>query len=167
MFCSNFNVRGQLYDVRLSTQSWTQNELDGDRGALVNYYSNQNFTPGFTGTDNNGNLTRQETYIPGSGFFQDNFAYDSLNRLTSISEKVNGAGSDTLIEADNADFVLTNTALTGVGNDTLSGFEQAQLTGGVGNNVGHRGELNTGDRRDRGGVDPTDATGPEQPDGQW
>jgi hypothetical protein len=24
----HFNVRGQLYDMRLSTQSWTQNPLD-------------------------------------------------------------------------------------------------------------------------------------------
>jgi RHS repeat-associated protein len=88
----HFNSRGQLYDMRLSTQSWTQNEFDGDRGALINYYSYQNFTPGFMGTDNNGNLTRSETYIPGSGYFQERYGnYDALNRVTSVSEFQNGS----------------------------------------------------------------------------
>jgi len=78
--------------VRLSTQSWTQNEFDGDRGSLINYYSYQNFTAGYMGTDNNGNLTRSETYIPGSGYFQERYGnYDALNRLTSVAEFQNGS----------------------------------------------------------------------------
>lgn len=86
----HYNARGQLYDVRLSTQSWNQSELDGDRGALINYYSNQNFTPGYVGSDNNGNVTRAEHHIPGSGYLQENYEYDKLNRLISVTEKQNG-----------------------------------------------------------------------------
>jgi RHS repeat-associated protein len=89
-----YNVRGQLWDVRASTVSFATDPGNGDRGAIVNYYSS-NFVQGGSGTDNNGNLLRQENYIPGSNFFQDNFAYDKLNRLTAISEKLNGTGNDT------------------------------------------------------------------------
>jgi RHS repeat-associated protein len=93
-----FNVRGQLWDMRASTVSFASDPANGDRGAIVNYYSS-GFTQGGSGTDNNGNLLRQESYIPGSSYFQDNFAYDSLNRLTSISEKLNGTGSDSFKQA--------------------------------------------------------------------
>ncbi|HSS18686.1 MAG TPA: hypothetical protein VLL54_01180, partial [Pyrinomonadaceae bacterium] len=99
-----YNARGQLWDMRLSTKCFATTPIvdpncsiaaaDGDRGAIVNYYSN-NFVQGGSGTDNNGNLLRQEINVPGNGFFQDNFNYDSLNRLTAISEKLNGTGSDT------------------------------------------------------------------------
>ena len=84
--------------MRLSTVPFGTDPANGDRGAIVNYYSN-GFTQGGSGTDNNGNVLRQENYIPGSSYFQDNFAYDSLNRLTSISEKTNGAGADVFKQA--------------------------------------------------------------------
>jgi RHS repeat-associated protein len=93
-----FNQRGQLWDMRLSTVAFNADPANGDRGAIVNYYSGT-FAPGGSGADNNGNLLRQEIYIPGSSFFQDNFAYDSLNRLTSISEKLNGTGDNTFKQA--------------------------------------------------------------------
>ncbi|HEX5702842.1 MAG TPA: RHS repeat-associated core domain-containing protein [Pyrinomonadaceae bacterium] len=89
-----YNVRGQLWDLRASTVSFATDPANGDRGAIVNYYSS-NFVQGGSGTDNNGNLLRQENYIPGNSFFQDRFAYDALNRLTSVSEKLNGTGNDT------------------------------------------------------------------------
>jgi RHS repeat-associated protein len=88
----HFNIRGQLYDMRLSAQSWTQNPLDGNRGALINYYSTQNFTPGYSGSDNNGNLMRQDVFIPnddqGSSYtsWWQNYHYDSLNRLDWVKE---------------------------------------------------------------------------------
>ena len=90
-----FNQRGQLWDMRLSTVPFITEPENGDRGAIVNYYSNP-FVMGGSSADNNGNLLRQEVYVPGGGYFQDRFTYDSLNRLTSISEKTNGAGDDTL-----------------------------------------------------------------------
>src|SRR5262249_15196019 len=34
----HYNVRGQLYDIRLSTESLTSNEWNYNRGALVNFY---------------------------------------------------------------------------------------------------------------------------------
>jgi len=68
---SRYNERGQLWDIRASTVPFNTDAANGDRGAIVNYYSN-NFVAGGSGTDNNGNLIRQETYIPGSNYFQDN-----------------------------------------------------------------------------------------------
>ena len=44
-------------------------------------------------------------------------------------------GTNTLVEAGNVDFTLTNTALTGVGTDTLARFQIANLTGGAGANT--------------------------------
>ncbi|MDA1251388.1 MAG: hypothetical protein O2820_19430 [Planctomycetota bacterium] len=44
-------------------------------------------------------------------------------------------GTDLLIEFGDVDFTLTDTTLTGLGNDTLASIELAQLTGGVGNNT--------------------------------
>jgi len=48
-----------------------------------------------------------------------------------------GAGTDKLLESLDADATLTNTSLTapGVGTDTLSGIEQAELDGGASGNV--------------------------------
>jgi RHS repeat-associated protein len=89
-----YNARGQLWDMRASTVSFATDPANGDRGAIINYYSNT-FTQGGSGTDNNGNVLRQENYIPGSNFFQDNFGYDSFNRLSSLGEKLNGVGADT------------------------------------------------------------------------
>jgi RHS repeat-associated protein len=89
-----FNARGQLWDMRLSTLSFNAAPGDGDRGAIVNYYSN-NFVQGGTGADNNGSLLRQEISIPGSSFYRESYSYDHLNRLTSVREKVNGTGNDT------------------------------------------------------------------------
>ena len=44
-------------------------------------------------------------------------------------------GTNTLVETGNVDFTLTNTALTGVGTDTLARFQIANLTGGAGANT--------------------------------
>ncbi len=93
-----FNQGGQLWDMRLSTVPFATDPANGDRGSLVNHYSS-NFVPGSSGADNNGNLLRQEINVPGSGFFQDNFAYDPLNRLKSVAEKLGGTGSDTFKQA--------------------------------------------------------------------
>lgn len=85
-----FNVRGQMWDLRLSTVSYTTDPANGDRGAIVNYFSTS-YTQGGSGTDNNGHVVRQENYIPG-GFYQQTYAYDDLNRLKSVTEKLNGTG---------------------------------------------------------------------------
>jgi Ca2+-binding RTX toxin-like protein len=46
-----------------------------------------------------------------------------------------GPGTDKLFESADANFVLTDTTLAGLGSDTLSGFEHAQLEGGPGPNT--------------------------------
>jgi RHS repeat-associated protein len=97
-----YNVRGQLWDMRLSTVAYGSDPTNGDRGSIVNYYSN-GYTQGGSGTDNNGNLLRQESYVPSGPYFQQSYAYDNLNRLTSVSEKLNGTGSDTLKQVYNYD----------------------------------------------------------------
>jgi Ca2+-binding RTX toxin-like protein len=46
-----------------------------------------------------------------------------------------GSGYDTVVETADVNFVLTNTSLAGVGNDALVSIEEADLTGGAGDNV--------------------------------
>lgn len=46
-----------------------------------------------------------------------------------------GTGTDTLTQSADADLALTDTTLSGQGNDTHSGFEQAIITGGVSGNT--------------------------------
>jgi len=87
----HYNVRGQLFDIRVSSLSLTANEWDWNRGAVVNYY-NSNYTWGGSGLDNNGNLSRQQHFIPTDdtlnnySYTQDTYSYDSLNRLASATE---------------------------------------------------------------------------------
>jgi RHS repeat-associated protein len=86
-----FNSRGQLWDVRLSTQPFNPyvNQDDGDRGAIVNHYST-NYLPGSSGADNNGDVVRQEIKVPGADVYQQDYTYDSLNRLKMVIERQNG-----------------------------------------------------------------------------
>jgi hypothetical protein len=84
----HYNMRGQLYDVRVST---TNGEWDGDLGAVVNYYSTQWFHGG-SGHDNNGNVLMSQTFI-GSSYMEDRYSYDTLNRLTSVAEFQNGSNN--------------------------------------------------------------------------
>lgn len=87
-----YNSRGQLAEIRASTSYTGPTDTTGDRGVIINHYSNQ---PGCWGatcnaTDNNGNLRRQEIYIPNSDTFAQFYEYDSLNRLQSVRENRNG-----------------------------------------------------------------------------
>ncbi|MDX6446719.1 MAG: hypothetical protein QOH71_3793 [Blastocatellia bacterium] len=97
----HYNVRGQLYDTRLSTNSLQANEWDWNRGALVNYFSS-NYSWGGnssgSGSDNSGNITLQQHFVPGDDaistytYTQDAYSYDSLNRLSSTNEVHGGPG---------------------------------------------------------------------------
>ncbi|MBL8798099.1 MAG: calcium-binding protein, partial [Planctomycetia bacterium] len=60
---------------------------------------------------------------------------DSLTGGAGNDNLSGGEGSDTLVEVGNVSFTLTDTKLTGVGTDTLSGFENVRLTGGASNNT--------------------------------
>jgi RHS repeat-associated protein len=83
-----YNIRGQLWDVRVATGS----DVNGswDRGALQFFYEST-LTHGASGPDNNGNVLKSSHYVPDD---QGNpvaiphqlYTYDSLNRLTSVAE---------------------------------------------------------------------------------
>ena len=82
----HYNSRTQLCDVRVSN---VNDEWGGELGALVNYYST-NWVHCGSGADNNGNVLMSQTII-NSTYFEDRYSYDSLNRLTGVSEYPNGA----------------------------------------------------------------------------
>lgn len=92
---SFYNVRGQLFDTRLSSVDDT---WDWNRGRLIFYYS-ANRQWGQSGADNNGNLLYVENWIPPEGAALDQadtlrdatYTYDSLNRLASVSESMTSA----------------------------------------------------------------------------
>jgi RHS repeat-associated protein len=84
------NVRGQLYDVRLSS---VNDEWNWNRGMLVNLYGSGDFqTWGTSGPNNNGNVLRSHHYVPNddqvSGYtvFYQDYEYDQLNRLSKVTE---------------------------------------------------------------------------------
>ena len=86
------NIRGQLYDMRLSTVNDSDN---WNRGAIVNYYSFQPYGWGTSGPDNNSNLLVQQHWVPGDdaistySLMQQNYDYDALNRLIWVGEYQN------------------------------------------------------------------------------
>lgn len=87
-----YNSRGQLAEIRESTSYTGPTDSTWNRGAIINHYSNQSGCWGATcnATDNNGNLRRQEVYIPNSDSFAQFYDYDSLNRLQAVRENKNG-----------------------------------------------------------------------------
>ena len=86
-----YNSRGQLSEIREST---SPNNTTWNRGAIINHYSNQCWgrCAGHTMTDNNGSMKRQEHWVPENDqsypnqTFTQQYAYDDLNRLQSVSE---------------------------------------------------------------------------------
>ncbi|HEV8429596.1 MAG TPA: RHS repeat-associated core domain-containing protein [Pyrinomonadaceae bacterium] len=84
----HYNVRGQLFDVRVSNVSDAIDEWGGELGALVNYYSTP-ASQGGSGPDNNGNVLMSQTIV-NSYYMEDRYSYDALNRLADISEWQNG-----------------------------------------------------------------------------
>ena len=86
-----YNSRGQLSEIRESTSYTGPTDTTWNRGAILNQYSTQCSGVSCNGTDNNGNLRKQEHWIPdGNGNLSANptqqFDYDSLNRLQRVYE---------------------------------------------------------------------------------
>jgi RHS repeat-associated protein len=90
-----YNSRGQLAEIRLGTAALP--DTGWQRGAIINQYSASGWGATGGGLDNNGNLRRQEVFIPnfdGPGYDQSgnwasstqSYSYDALNRLSSASE---------------------------------------------------------------------------------
>lgn len=84
-----YNIRGQLWDVRVSTGS----DVNGswNRGCLQFFYEST-LTHGASGPDNNGNVLKASHYIPLDdtastwAIPHQLFTYDSLNRIASVSD---------------------------------------------------------------------------------
>lgn len=90
-----YNSRGQLAEIRLGTAALP--DTGWQRGAIINHYSASGWGATGGGPDNNGNLRRQDIFIPkfdAAGYDQagnfdlssQGFDYDALNRLRSVSE---------------------------------------------------------------------------------
>jgi hypothetical protein len=75
-------------------------ETNWNRGAIINHYSAGGWGASGGGPDNNGNLQKQEVYIPNddaiTGYFNvvQYYGYDALNRLTSVEDKPNNGSPD-------------------------------------------------------------------------
>jgi RHS repeat-associated protein len=86
----HYNARGQLYDIRLSTNSLQANEFDWNRGCLAFYYGGAAW--GQSSATNNGNVNMQQHWSPADESYsnylytQDSYSYDSLNRISSTNE---------------------------------------------------------------------------------
>jgi YD repeat-containing protein len=101
-----YNVRGQLSEIREGTSYSGPNDTGWERGAIINHYSDtcwgmcggSNSTT--TMPDNNGNLKKQEVYIPANdqissyATWWQRYDYDSLNRLQRVAEITGNAQSD-------------------------------------------------------------------------
>ena len=87
-----YNSRGQLAEIRASTSYTGPTDYDANRGAIVNSYSDActGLCSGSSMADNNGNLKKQDIEIPSQSTRQQQYAYDSLNRLTSARELISG-----------------------------------------------------------------------------
>jgi len=87
-----YNSRGQLAEIRASTSYTGPTDYDANRGAIINSYSDTctGLCSGSSMSDNNGNLKRQDIEIPSQSTRQQQYSYDSLNRLVSASELISG-----------------------------------------------------------------------------
>src|ERR1700730_18011349 len=87
---SFYNSRGQLSDIRVSTSYTGQTDYTWNRGAILNQYSFQCYGPTCNATDNNGNLRKQEVWVPTNDqastwvTWSQQYEYDNLNRLARV-----------------------------------------------------------------------------------
>jgi RHS repeat-associated protein len=85
----HYNVRGQMYDVRLSSVPWATDQWNWNRGAVVLYFG---YPHQQSGPLNNGNVSMMQHYVPADdqltifNFTEQRYTYDKLNRLTSVAE---------------------------------------------------------------------------------
>jgi RHS repeat-associated protein len=94
-----YNVRGQLAEIRVSTSYTGPTDTNWNRGAIINHYSDQcwGMCSGSNMTDNNGNLRKQDVYIPHDDQISSStqrwqqYDYDPLNRLKWVREILSGA----------------------------------------------------------------------------
>ncbi len=124
-----YNVRGQLAEIRESTSYTGPTDTNWNRGAIINHYSNNclGMCSGQSMTDNNGNVKKQEHWVPDNdqvstySTFTAIFTYDSLNRLQAVNESKYVNGSPTGTPTYSQSYTIDRW-----GNRTIS-----QATGGV------------------------------------
>ena len=98
-----YNSRQQLAEILAST---TSGDSSWNRGKIINDYSLQCAGAGCNATDNNGNLRKQEMYIPAndqvssSTSWYQQYDYDSLNRLKRVHEYTGNTAIDWQQEFD-------------------------------------------------------------------
>jgi hypothetical protein len=129
-----YNSRGQLAEIRESTSYTGPSDTDWNRGAIINHYSDNcwgmcggsNSTTGMT--DNNGNLRKQEIYIPDNDQISSynmrwqEYHYDALNRLDWAREVYNSEQWKQGFQYDRYGNRTINTGVTygGVNNKAFS-----------------------------------------------
>jgi RHS repeat-associated protein len=94
-----YNSRGQLSEIREGTSYTGPTDTGWERGAIINYYStcwgmcggSNSTTPM---TDNNGNLKKQEVFVPGANSWLQQYDYDNLNRLQRVHEYTGNTSLD-------------------------------------------------------------------------
>jgi YD repeat-containing protein len=122
-----YNSRGQLAEIRASTSYTGPTDYSGDRGAIVNNYSNQctGICSGASMPDNNGNLRKQEIHIPSQQMRWQQYDYDSLNRLQWAREVLDGGAEQwkqqfTYDRWGNRTIDTANTYGTGINNKAFT-----------------------------------------------
>ncbi len=146
------DFQGLGYDLNLSnartTDTLTVNGNNGDDSIKGNAGVETTIAIVFNGNDGNDYLSADATLNGGNGddTLVGGVGADTLNgdagndTLTGNggADSINGgAGTDTVLETRDANFTLTDTALTigAEGTDTLSSIERANLSGGAGDNT--------------------------------
>jgi hypothetical protein len=83
-----YNSRGQLAEIRESTNYTGPTDTSWDRGAIINNYSEQctGMCSGSSMADNNGSLKKHESHVPDQQMRWQQYDYDSLNRLNWARE---------------------------------------------------------------------------------
>jgi YD repeat-containing protein len=96
---SLYNSRGQLAEIRVGSSN--TDPTSWNRGAIINHYSNScwGVCENAAMTDNNGNLKKQDVYIPENDqisshkMWTQQFDYDKLNRLNWVKELNDGGAT--------------------------------------------------------------------------
>lgn len=102
--------------------------LGGDGNDTLFGGNGQDVMSGGAGNDSIFGGNGQDTLLGGDG-------NDSLNGGNGNDLVDGGAGTDRVVGSDNVSWTLTDSTLTGEGTDALVSIEEAQLTGGGGNNI--------------------------------
>ena len=137
----HYNVRGQLFDVRLSTVAWSGDQWNWNRGAIVNYYTpnevacQTNDCRISSGPSNNGNIVQSQHWIPVNdsmsvyNWTEDRYSYDHLNRLQSVAEyhgsSASGLGGQDFAQIYDYDRWGNRTINTGTWGSANTQFDKA------------------------------------------